>query len=156
MRLRKRMASNNTMTDEQIAESIIENVISNESGYILGLLMDPYFDLRVEDGKVIFSGKLQHLEIDEDTVDLIREGLKSKIESVAKGTKGFEEKVKETIKAVVSNPNYFNSQDLKKVFLNRIDELNITDIDAYVTEKRYLQMYTDSAMVTFYVEMETM
>jgi hypothetical protein len=156
MRLRNRMASNNVMTDDQVAESIVENSIINENGYILGLLMDPYFDLRVKDGKVIFSGKFQHLEIDENTVDLIHEGLASKIEKIAKGTKGFEEKVKENIKNIVSNPNHFNSEDFKKIFLNPINELIITDIDVYVTEKRYLQMYTDSAMVTFYIKMETM
>jgi hypothetical protein len=149
MRLRKRIASNNKMTDEQIAQSIIDNVVNNSGINIHGLLIDPYFEIKEENGQISFSGKFEHLEIDEDTVDLINEGLRNKIKSEANQNKDFEEKVKEAIKNTISKPNHFYND-----FLNQLDDLTTTDIDVYVTEKRYLQTYRDSAMITFYVEMK--
>jgi hypothetical protein len=151
MRIRKRMASNNIVTDEQLAQSVVDNVVSNSDGSIHGLLIDSYFEMKEEDGKVLFSGKFEHLEIDEDTINLIRERLSSKIESSANENPEFEEKVKEAIKMVISKPNHLYND-----FLNCLDDLTITDINVYVTEKRYLQQYRDSVMVTFYVDMETL
>lgn len=150
MRLRKKMASNNTMSDEQISQSIVDNVINNEGVNVGGLLIEPYFDMKEENGQISFSGDFEHLETDEDTVDLIRERLKYRIESAANGNTGFEEKVKEAIKHTISKPNHLYND-----FLNRVDELTITNIDVYVIERRYLQSYRDSAMVIFCVDMQT-
>ena len=153
MRLRKRMASNDiffSMTDEQLAQSVVDNVVSNNAGSVTGLLIDPWFEMKEEDGKVSFSGKFEHLEIDEETIDYIRDGLRFKIESKAKENSEFEEKVKAAIKVVVSKPNHLYND-----LLNKIDDLTITNMDVYVTERRYMQLYKDSSMVTFYVDMET-
>lgn len=138
------------MTSEQLAQQVVENAINNGNHRIVGLLLEQRFDMKDENGKITLSATFEHLEVDEMS-DLIRNKLKNQIENVAKSNPKFEKQIKKYIKKTISNPAHLYND-----YVNRVNELFITNISVDVTEKQDVWDYHDSAKVWFYVDMETL